>query len=82
MRALLEAVCLQVYDCIAAMRRDCRQHHFDLHIRGLRVDGGMTKNNLLMQLQADVMYVVLSLFLPSSSSLLQPPLMSLLIFFS
>lgn len=69
-RALLEAVALQVYDCVAAMRRDCRQAHFELHFKGLRVDGGMTQNNLLLQLQARLIsFPPLSLFFDSNDSL-------------
>lgn len=49
-RAALEAVCLQTMDVIEAMQADC-----PTPLRELRVDGGMTRNNLLMQMQADLL---------------------------
>jgi glycerol kinase len=48
-RAALEAVALQVHDVLEAMRADS-----GLELAELRVDGGMTRNDLLMQLQADL----------------------------
>lgn len=51
-RAALEAVCFQTSDVLAAMRADS-----GLEIPELRVDGGMTVNNLLMQMQADILGV-------------------------
>lgn len=48
-RAALEAVCYQTRDIVQAMEKDC-----GFPLKELLVDGGMTKNNLLMQLQADL----------------------------
>jgi len=48
-RATLEAIALQTADVLDAMRADCG---FDL--QELRVDGGASTNNLLMQIQADI----------------------------
>ncbi len=47
-RAALEAIALQSADVFAAMSRDAR-----IPLRELRVDGGASRNNLLMQMQAD-----------------------------
>ncbi len=49
-RAALEGIALQIYDLFDAMRQDTGS---DLKI--LRVDGGASANNLLMQFQADVL---------------------------
>ncbi len=52
-RAALEAAALQVEDILKAMSADTNDLLlFDRH--HLKVDGGMTKNEFLMQLQADV----------------------------
>ncbi|XP_044763736.1 glycerol kinase-like [Coccinella septempunctata] len=48
-RATLEAVCFQVRDILDAMCKDCKTP-----LKRLKVDGGMTANSLLMQLQADL----------------------------
>ena len=48
-RASLEAVALQVQDVVEAMHADA-----GVDLAELRVDGGMTRNDLLMQLQADL----------------------------
>lgn len=48
-RATLESSCYQVTDIIEAMKKDA-----DIHLSKLHVDGKMAKNNLLMQLQADI----------------------------
>jgi len=48
-RAALEAVCFQTRDILDAMNKDS-----GLPLTQLRVDGGMTANTLLMQLQADL----------------------------
>lgn len=48
-RATLEAVAYQSRDVLEAMRRDA-----GLAISELRVDGGMVKNDFLMQFQADI----------------------------
>ncbi len=51
-RAALEAICLQSADVFSAMQADS-----GIALSELRVDGGATANNLLMQLQADVLGV-------------------------
>ncbi|XP_066992392.2 glycerol kinase 3 isoform X2 [Anabrus simplex] len=48
-RASLEAVCFQTRDILEAMKKDC-----GIPLEKLKVDGMMTRNNLLMQLQADI----------------------------
>ena len=48
-RASLEAIAYQTMDVIAAMKQDT-----GLEIRSLKVDGGASRNNFLMQFQADV----------------------------
>lgn len=48
-RAALEAVCFQVRDILEAMHSDC-----GVPLAKLKVDGGMTANRLLLQLQADL----------------------------
>ena len=49
-RVALEAIALQVADVFEAMEKDAR-----LPLTELRVDGGASKNNLLMQMQADIL---------------------------
>ncbi|TAN12476.1 MAG: glycerol kinase [Burkholderiaceae bacterium] len=51
-RAVLEAIALQSADVFAAMGRDA-----GMALTELRVDGGASRNNLLMQLQADLLGV-------------------------
>jgi len=51
-RAALEGIALQVADVVAAMEGDS-----GAPIRELRVDGGASRNDLLMQLQADLLGV-------------------------
>jgi glycerol kinase len=51
-RAALEGIALQVMDVLAAMQADS-----GLPLAELRVDGGASANNLLMQMQADVLGV-------------------------
>jgi glycerol kinase len=51
-RATLEAIALQVCDVIGAMASDS-----GIALRSLRVDGGAARNNLLMQIQADLLGV-------------------------
>lgn len=48
-RAALETSCYQVTDIIEAMKQDA-----GIHLRKLYVDGKMTENNLLLQLQSDI----------------------------
>jgi glycerol kinase len=49
-RAALESIALQVKDLVAAMEQD-----FGSRLAELRVDGGAARNDLLMQLQADLL---------------------------
>src|SRR5207248_2376685 len=49
-RAVLEATAWQTREVVEAMRAD-----YGSGLRELRVDGGMTANNLLMQFLADVL---------------------------
>lgn len=51
-RAALEAICLQSADVFSAMQADS-----GIALTELRVDGGATTNNLLMQMQADMVGV-------------------------
>jgi len=53
-RAALESVAYQTYDLVAAMMRDT-----SLQITNIRVDGGMTTNNWLMQFLADVLDITI-----------------------
>ena len=48
-RAVLEGIALEVDDLLTAMASDAGQS-----LRALRVDGGASKNDLLMQLQSDL----------------------------
>lgn len=48
-RAALESICFQTRDILEAMHKDC-----GFALSKLYVDGKMTQNNLLMQLQADI----------------------------
>lgn len=47
-KAALEAVCFQVRDVLEAMTLDC-----SMPLNKLLVDGGMTVNDYLMQMQSD-----------------------------
>ena len=49
-RAALESIAFQSMDVLEAMRQDC-----GTPIKGLRVDGGATANDFLMQFQADIL---------------------------
>ena len=51
-RAALEAICYQTREVLEAMNADS-----GVPLRSLRVDGGATANNFLMQLQADILGV-------------------------
>lgn len=51
-RAVLEGIAFQVADVLDAMKQDA-----GIPIAELRVDGGASANNLLMQFQADIMQV-------------------------
>lgn len=49
-RAALDSIAYQTYDVLKAMEADA-----GIHIRELRVDGGATVNNQLMQFQSDIL---------------------------
>jgi len=49
-RAVLEATAYQTRDLVEAMERDAQ-----IQLQGVRVDGGMVRNELLMQFQADIL---------------------------
>jgi glycerol kinase len=51
-RAALESIAYQTYDVLKAMEADS-----NISIKELRVDGGATANNLLMQFQSDMLQV-------------------------
>jgi len=51
-RAALEAIAYQSYDVLTAMQTDT-----GITLKNLKVDGGATANNLLMQFQADLLGV-------------------------
>lgn len=51
-RATLEGVAMQIYDILQAMSRDA-----GTPLRQLKLDGGMARNDLMMQFQADVLGV-------------------------
>ncbi len=48
-RATLEGIALQVYDIVKAMESDA-----DVELTELRVDGGASANNLLLQIQSNI----------------------------
>lgn len=48
LKATLEAICFQVRDLLEAIDKDC-----GIQLHSFLVDGGMTKNDLFMQMQAD-----------------------------
>ncbi|PKI34379.1 hypothetical protein CRG98_045239 [Punica granatum] len=57
-RAVLESMCFQVRDVLDSMHKDAGEKGETKNEDGeflLRVDGGATVNNLLMQIQADVL---------------------------
>jgi glycerol kinase len=57
-RATLEAICYQTRDVLEAMRADAtRPPDAAVELTALKVDGGATVNDFLMQLQADVLGV-------------------------
>lgn len=49
-RAALQGIAYQTYDIVKAMERDCR-----LKLTELKVDGGASRNNLMMQFQSDIL---------------------------
>jgi len=52
-RAVLEGVAMQIVDILSAMSQDS-----GASLQELKLDGGMARNNLMMQFQADVLKVV------------------------
>jgi glycerol kinase len=50
-RAALDSIAYQTYDVLKAMEADA-----GIHIKELRVDGGATVNNQLMQFQSDILH--------------------------
>jgi glycerol kinase len=54
-RATLESICYQTRDVVEAMRQDS-----GVALDALRVDGGVTANELCMQMQADILGVPVS----------------------
>jgi glycerol kinase len=48
--AALEAICFQTKDVLTAMSKD-----FNMNLKELKVDGGASVNNYLMQLQSDIL---------------------------
>ncbi|MEU4813481.1 glycerol kinase GlpK [Nocardia fluminea] len=56
-RAALESTAFQTREVVDAMRADAAARHLDLELTTLKVDGGMTGNDLLMQFQADILDV-------------------------
>ncbi len=54
-RATLEAICYQTHDVIRAMEEET-----GTSIKVLRVDGGITQNQLCMQMQADILQAEVS----------------------
>ena len=49
-RAALEGIAFQTMDIVIAMQKDA-----DITLKELKVDGGASRNNLLMQFQADIL---------------------------
>ncbi|KAI5936601.1 Glycerol kinase 2 [Manis javanica] len=63
--AALEAVCFQTREILDAMNRDC-----GVPLSHLQVDGGMTANKILMQLQADILHIpVIKPSMPETTAL-------------
>ena len=56
-RATLESVCFQTRDIVEVMARDA-----GVNLTSLQVDGGMTQNDLLIQLQANILGIPIGLF--------------------
>ncbi|XP_004626876.1 glycerol kinase [Octodon degus] len=63
--AALEAVCFQTREILDAMNHDC-----GIPLSHLQVDGGMTNNKILMQLQADILCIpVIKPTMPETTAL-------------
>ena len=56
-RATLEAVAFQNYEIVESMNKDS-----GISLKMLQVSGGMTKNKLLMQMQADLLGIPVGKF--------------------
>ncbi len=56
-RASLEAICYQTEDVLSAMQADMTALGSDSTVSLLRVDGGASSNDLLMQMQADISHI-------------------------
>lgn len=54
-RAMLEAICFQTREVLDAMHADADACKLRMSLLALRVDGGASSNDLLMQLQADIL---------------------------
>ena len=54
-RAMLEAICFQTREVLDAMHADADACKMKMSLLALRVDGGASSNDLLMQLQADIL---------------------------
>lgn len=54
-RAMLEAICFQTREVLDAMHADADACKMRMSLLALRVDGGASSNDLLMQLQADIL---------------------------
>jgi glycerol kinase len=51
-RAAVESICYQTADLLEAMQRDAK-----IELKELRVDGGATRNDSLLQFQADILQI-------------------------
>lgn len=64
-RATLESICFQVRDILESMKKDC-----GIPLTKLMVDGGMTVNNLFLQLQSDLVGIsVIKSKIPETTAL-------------
>ena len=52
---MLEAICFQTREVLDAMHADADACKLQMSLLALRVDGGASCNNLLMQMQADIL---------------------------
>ena len=57
LRATMEAVCFQTREVFDAMLQDCEQQKVDVKLSQLRVDGGTTVNDDILQAQADILEI-------------------------
>lgn len=64
-RAALEAICFQTHDILRAFELDA-----GIQLTKIHVDGPMTKNNLLMQLQAGISGIPVCMYLDNNSNLM------------